>query len=886
MLMNLRLRRLKLRARAVFAPRRVERDLDEELAFHLERETHKHIANGISPAEARRRAMARFGSVTVAADGCRDARGTAFVDSVLRDVRYACRSFRRAPLVALTIVTTVGLGLGLVAAVFTLLNAVVFRADEVRNPHELFAVERPRSANAEPERFTRRQYEALVGETGVFSDAFAMGPDIDRWIDGRRLEGSLVTGNFFHVLGVSAARGRTLTPSDDERGGHQAIVLSHRAWSRHFGSDPGVLSRTVLLNGVPFQVVGVMPEGFRGLTVAAPDFWAPLSLLGQFRRIDDGRADSVGLRIVGRLKPGLSRGQALSELLVWDSRRAAGGSVGGRGPNLVLEPRQGTVPLSADVMLLFAPLFFAFGLILMIGCANVTNLLLARAVVRQREIGIRLAIGASRRRIIWQLLTESLLLALVSAAVAFGISRLVLQAGVYAMMSTWSLAFGDIRLAVPPADWRVALFLVAGALVSTMFFALAPALRATRLELVRAMRGEVVRDARPGRARNALVALQVTGSLLLLTCSAVFLRSAWAAATVDPGIRTADTVTVGIVNEQMRGAMLEAVRREPSVASVAASWPGGLGGRAALADGATGRSAVAYQFVSPEYFSVLGIDLVSGRGFAQTERSTSAAVAVVSQSVARQLWPGLDPVGQVLRLEPDPNGDTREPDDPPLLSRTVVVVGIARDVAGLRLAGVRLAAAGVYVPIGAEAAKTSLTMRVHGDPERARRALVERLTAIDPNMGEVITLRTLATMEAYFLGIPFWLTLVLGALALLLTLSGLFSVLSYLVEQRTREIGVRMALGATSRSIGALVLSQSARPVGVGLLLGGSLTAALGAALLATPAAEQIASTVRLFDPLAYAASLLCIVAACACAALIPALRAGRIDPVAALRQD
>ena len=197
-----------------------------------------------------------------------------------------------------------------------------------------------------------------------------------------------------------------------------------------------------------------------------------------------------------------------------------------------------------------------------------------------------------------------------------------------------------------------------------------------------------------------------------------------------------------------------------------------------------------------------------------------------------------------------------------------------------------MAGAGVYVPIGAEAARTALTMRVHGDSERARRALVERLTAIDPNMAEVTTLRTLASMEAYLLGIPFWLTLVLGALALLLTLSGLFSVLSYLVEQRTREIGVRMALGATSRSIGALVLSQSARPVAIGLLLGGSLTAALGAALLATPAAELIGSTVRLFDPVAYAASLLCIVTACACAALIPALRAGRIDPVAALRQD
>jgi predicted permease len=878
------LRRLKLWTRALLAPHRVERDLDEELAFHIERETQKHIANGLSPAEARTRAVARFGSVTVAADECRDARGTALVDRVVRDVRYAGRSFRRAPLVALTIVTTVGLGLGLVAVVFTLLNAMIFRVDEVRNPHELFAVGRQQSANAKPESFTRAQYETLVRETGVFSDAFAMTPEIDRWIDGQRMEGPLVTGNFFQVLGVSAARGRTLTPSDDEPG-RQTLVLSHRAWSRYFASDPGVLSRMVLVDRVPFQVVGVMPEGFRGLTVAAPDFWAPLSVLGQFRSTEKAREDAAGLGIIGRLKPGVSRGQALAQLLVWDSRDAAS-SVERPAANLVLESRQGTVPLSADVMLLFAPLFFAFGLILMIGCANVANLLLARAVARQREIGIRLAIGASRRRIIWQLLTESLLLALVSAVLAFGISRLVLEAVLYALTSTWASAFGDIRAAVPPADWRVALFLLAGAVVSTLFFALLPALQATRVELVRAIRGEVVRDARPGRARNTLVAFQVTGSVLLLICSAVFLRSAWAAAAVDPGIRTDDIVIMGIANEQMRGAMLEAVRREPLVASVAASWPGGLGGRSALANGATGRSTVAYQYVSPDYFGVLGIDLVRGRGFAATERSASAAVAIVSESVARQLWPDLDAVGQVLRLEPDPTSEGQQPDDPPLLARTVVVIGIARDVAGFRFAGVRMGTAGVYVPIGAEAANTALVMRVHGDSERARRALVERLSAIDPNMGEVTTLRTLASMEAYILGIPFWLTLVLGVLALLLTLSGLFSVLSYLVEQRTREIGVRMALGATGRSIGALVLSQSARPVGIGVLLGGSLTAALGAALLATPAAELIGSTVRVFDPVAYAASLLCIVTACACAALIPALRAGRIDPIAALRQD
>lgn len=220
-------------------------------------------------------------------------------------------------------------------------------------------------------------------------------------------------------------------------------------------------------------------------------------------------------------------------------------------------------------------------------------------------------------------------------------------------------------------------------------------------------------------------------------------------------------------------------------------------------------------------------DLVRGRGFAQAERSADVAVAVVSESAARQLWPGLDAVGQVLRLEPAPISERRQPDEPPLLSRTVVV-GVARDVAGIQFGGKRMAGAGM----------------------------------------------------------AFWLTVTLGGLALLLTLSGLFSVLSYLVEQRAREIGVRMALGATRRSIGALVLSQSARPVSLGLLLGGSLAAALGAALLATPAAEQIGSTLRLFDPVAYAASLLCIVPACACAALVPALRAGRIDPIAALRQD
>jgi putative ABC transport system permease protein len=890
-------RDLKLRVRALIARRRVERELGDEISFHIERETQKHIASGLSPAEARTRALARFGSVALAADHCRDARGTAYVDGCVRDILYAVRTFRRAPLAALTIVTTVALGLGLVAAVFTFFNVLVFRVDAVPNPAELFSVERPQTRDGERVRFTRPQYDALRRETSVFSDAFAELSDIDSRIDGRMMAGTLVTGNFFHVLGVNAALGRTLTPADDERFAPRPVmVLSHRGWSRLFASDTAVIGRSLLVNGFPYEIVGVMPEGFRGLSVGPPDYWAPLSLVGQVRPIHAGKEDNVGIDIIGRLKPGLSRRTATAGLVVWDAGRTDGVPAERRTANITLEPRQGTVPQPVEALLLFTPLFFAFGLILMIGCANVANLLLARAVSRQREIGIRLSLGASRRRIIRQLLTESLLLALASAALGFAISRVVLEATIYAVTSTMAPELAEIvRLSAPAADWRVLMFLLSGGIASTVFFGLAPALQATRLELVRTMRGELTRDSRPGRARNALIGVQVGASALLLICAAVFLRSALAASTVDPGVRTADTVIVEIVNEPFRGAMVQAVMAEPSVAAVAASSPDPLSrprvafaeisaSAGPAADRPAGKSTVAYKFVSPEYFEVLGIRVSRGRGFTQAERTGDAAVAVVSESTARQLWPNADAVGQVLRLEADPNSETPRRDEPALPSRTFTVVGVTRDVAVFRLA--QFKDAGVYLPTNAAIAKTSLTVRVHGDPEQARRALLQRLTTIDPNMGLVLTMRTVARMETYFLQIAFWLTFGLGGLALVLTLSGLFSVLSYVVAQRTKEIGVRMALGATTRNVVGLVLSQSLRPVVVGLVAGGGLAAALAIVLMSTPAAAQIGTIVHVFDPVAYAASLLFIVSACVLAAWAPAWRAARIDPIATLRND
>ena len=750
----------------------------------------------------------------------------------------------------------------------------------------------PESGNAGPVRFTLPQYEALRRESGVFSDAFAVLSDVTSRIDGRMMEGNIVSGNFFEVVGVGAALGRTLTPADDTGPGRPVIVLSHRGWSRLFANDPNVVGRLVLINGFRYEIVGVTPEGFRGLSFPSPDYWAPLALVGQIRPWLAGREQMLAIDVIGRLKPGLSERTALAGLTVWDSGSGSATSAGRSAPNITLQPRGTVMPFSPGVLLGFSPLFFAFGLILMIGCANVANLLLARAVARQREIGIRLSLGASRRRVVRQLLTESLLLALASAACALAISRVILDATTSVLMSTMPPELAEMAgLAAPGTDWRVAVFLVVSAIISTVFFGLVPALRATRLDLVRAVRGDqpslaLIRRASFGstsRGRNALIVVQVTASALLLICAGIFFRSALRSATVDPGLRLADNVLVEINNEPFRTAMLAAVAAEPFVRAVAASSPGPLSrpraafGSSTSAEATGAKPAVVYRFVSPEYFGVFDIAVLRGRIFTQADASSNAAVAVVSEATARHIWPASDAVGQVLRLEPDSNSET-------LPSQTFIVVGVVRNVPGFRLAG--FPEAGVYVPTRPANAETDLVVRVQGDPELARRALLERLTIIDPNMGQVMTMRTLGRLETYPLQVAFWLTVVLGALALLLTLSGIFGVLSYLVEQRTKEIGVRIALGATTGNVARLVLWQSLRLVGVGLVAGCGLAWVLATLLMTTPAAARIGNIVDVFDPLAYAASLLCIVPACALATLVPALRAARIDPIAILRQD
>jgi predicted permease len=817
-----------------------------------------------------------------------------------RDVVYALRTCRRAPLASLTIVATIALGLALVTVAFTVYNAVFLRVDAVRNPDELVAIERPeqpdmpRGGMRSLLPFSRREYDILRRDSGVLADA-AMTMTIRPRVEGQSTNGALVTGNFFQMLGVGPALGRTLTPADDDRAaGHQIIVLSARGWRRLFQNDPSIVGRSARLDGVPYDVVGVMPEEFRGLNVVAPDFWAPFSLASQFSkpyRSDDTFYTST----IGRLKPGITRETAEAALTAWASGRTDIRKAPRRAPGrFELYPDRGTMDPD-DYKAQILPIAFSFGLMLLIACANVANMLLARGVSRQREIGVRLSLGASRWRVVRQLLTESLLLAFAAAALGALLSRLLLEGALSAANRAMSAeAAARVNAAPLSMDWRILLFLVTGAIVSTMLFGLAPALRATRIELVRTMRGDVAKHVHPAVARRALITLQAGGAVLLLISAAVFLQNAFSASRIDFGLRTSDTLIVPVVHEPLRAAMLQEIEHHPAVASVAATSGSVGGGFLWYADvetdrldasEASRRTGTNYGFVSPNYFDTLGIDIVQGRAFRPTERTLDAGVALVSERFAHQRWPTQSAVGQTIRFEAALPHDPTNQDAARVPPRSFLVVGVAHDV-GRRFGGFGvLFTPGVYVPIDVESPLTGLALRVHGDPDTARKALLDRLVTIDPALGDIITLRSTVSAVTFGLWIAFWLTVIVAGLALLVTASGLFSVLSYLVEERRKDIGVRMALGATMRDIAGWVFLQMLVPVSVAIVAGASLVTPL-VKMIARWSPSDFASMTRVFDPLTFGASVTFIIAVCVLAAAVPALRAARVDPIETLRND
>jgi predicted permease len=868
-------RDLMLRLRALVRRRAVDEELDEELRFHLECETAKLVARGVDAGDARKQALARFGSRAGVADDCRDARGTAAIDTLGRDVVYAWRTCRRAPLAAVTIVATMTLGLGMATTAFSVFNAIFLRVDAVFEPDRLLTVRRPVNSRAWVP-FTRDEYDAFRRETTVFTDTAAILGGTGVRIDGRLARGRLVSGNFFQVLGVGPVLGRVLAPSDDRHDAATALVLSDHGWQRLFGRDPGAIGQRLRVNGADAAVVGIMPADVFGLSAAPPDFWAPLAALAQFDPSMRGREAGQALEVVGRLKPNLPVSVALDSLRQW----AAGPGVkrvGRETVSIALTPSTGLGPEAKEALPGFAPFFFAFGLVLLIGCANVANMLLARGLARQAEIGVRMSLGASRRRIARQLLTENLLLALAAAACAYPVARVFMRACLYAV-ATWSPPemAEQLDAVMPSLDWHVLLFLMTSAVGATLLFGVLPALQATRFDPMRAIRGELIQHVRPSRARQALVAAQVSASALLLITTALLLRGALTAAAADPGLRVQDTVIVSFTDEARREAILDAIAADPLVAMVAAASapdPGRSTRASALSTSIS--TPVTYAFASRDFFEVMGMRVARGRGFLPADRRSDAAVVLMSARAAARLWPDRDAVGQVVRLQLDST---------PV--QTFTVAGVMRNVPRPNGVITGPADVDVYLPADVHTAGTQLALRVRDDPFHARTRLLALLTAVDPSLGSVTTLRTMVSLLAFVMRALFAIGCTLAGLALMLTMSGLASVLSYVVAQRTREIGVRMALGASARSIVRLLIVESGVPVGVGLAVGALLAAAVAGALMASPLASTVDTVVRVFDPAAYALGLAVIVVACMVASTVPALRAVSVNPGMMLRKD
>jgi predicted permease len=880
-------RDLQLRLRALLRHRRVDDELDEELAFHLEMQARKLRGAGADDADAQRLARARFGSTALVADQCRDARGIGVVETLLQDVRYALRSFRRAPAFALTVVGTIALGLGLNTAVFTIFNAYVLKPFAVRDPYSLYAFEW-RSRAGQWRFLTWPEYEEFRRDNPVFSEVFAERRQLITRIEGHAAYTQLVSGNYFRMLGVDAAIGRVLEPADASAPGRAPVaVISHAFWQRAFGGDPAVIGRIIFVQGHPCEVIGVAREGFGGLDFAlSRDVWAPITLAPQ---LEDG-ADLFGpehprrVGIVGRLKPGVTVKAAEAALLAWAQATTRTFADDDKAAGVLVESRATSVPPTPMTMLAFAPIVAAFALVLLIACANVANMMLARGMARQREIGIRLTLGAWRARLVRQLLTESVLLALPAAAVGFAVSRVTIDAAVRIMFATLPSEFTEyMRVAPLPPDLRVLAFMLAAAVATGIVFGLAPALQTTRSNIVSMARGDFGSDFGPARLRRALVVVQITASVMLLITAAVLVRSAQRLSRIDPGVRTRDIITLD-VRDSERARVVAALGTHPIVV--------GIAGASAIPLDATAPDvalatldrpelvSVRYRYVSPSYFDVFDLPILSGRTFTTEEAEAGAPVAILSAAAAARLWPDQpqrDAVGRVLRVVPDRR--TR-PGARIARFQTVQVIGIARD-SGADLGKNGPLPAAVHFPASLTMAGSGLVVRVSGEPEAARRSLDTSLAVAAPGaVQEIHKLQEFVSGRVYPFRAAYWVAGVVGGLALLLTVSGLYGVLSYLVTQRAKEISIRMALGANTPTVVSLVIAQSMRLAAIGLPAGVLL--ALGAAMVFASKLVMIDT----FDAFAYLAGALAVFAACLAASFFPALRAARLDPMTILRAD
>ena len=808
------------------------------------------------------------------------------METLLQDIRYALRGLRKTPGFALIAVLTIGLAVGANTTVFTIMERFVLEplpgvpeTDRLVTPRTGAPGGGTWSVSYPDYRVWRegsRAFEGIAVESQIQLSLRTDGPAQRAW-------GSFSSWNLFQTLRVRPILGRAFSP-EDEAQATTTTVISHALWQRVFAGDSGVVGRHVLLNGNDFTIIGVAPRGFGGTEVGlAYDLWVPVTL-NDLLTPSRGALTSYGWRwldAVARLKPGVTIEQARQDLASLQ-RGLAQTQEEDRNTTAVVE-RFGDENAVSWFRPLTAALLGVTALVLLIACANLANLLLARAIARRREIGIRLAVGAGRARLVRQLLTESVLLAL-------GGGALGILVAMWGRDSVWAFVpAAPVPISFEmPLDTRVLGFALLATLFTGVVFGLIPALQASRIELVPALRdGAAAGPARRSRLQATLVAAQVALAVVSLVCAGLFVRGLQRAQSVDTGIGDPDGVLLVGTNLFLGGytsdstgrpvleRLLAEVRALPGVrsASVATLVPLGFGGRSSSSFDIEGyefrpdeNGAIPWSLVGSDYFETVRTPLLRGRGITAEDRRESQRVAVVNEAFARRYWPGREALGRQLRF----SGGTWR-----------TVVGIARD--GKYESLSEPAQPVVFVPIQqGYSSGFTLHVRTDGDPRRLQQALRAIFERVDPNLpfNDVRTFAQNMAAVTFVQDMGASMLAAFGLLALLLAAIGLFGVLSYSVAQRTREMGVRIAIGASRRDVLGLVVGRAMRLTALGLGIGIVLAAGAGQLLR-----SQIFGVSPL-DPATFVTVVALLSAVAFLAAWLPARRAARVDPIIALQAE
>ena len=911
---------LRYRLRALFRRNAMERELSAELQFHYEHQVEKLIGAGVPAEEARRRARYAMGGLDQVKEECRDARGTSPFESLLRDVRHGVRQLRKRPAFALVVILSLALGIGANTAIFTLIDTVLLRSLPVADPSSLQFVARyqPAFGPTPGYGYGHLEFRRLRDANPVFTDLAAYGVTrLNVSIDGSiepTAEGHLVSGTYFQVLGIHATSGRTIAPQDDERpNGHPVAVLSYNYWKRRFTGDQSVLGRTISLSGVPFTIVGVTPSGFVGLEVGRaaeiflPVMMQPTVMPASENWLGESILRATWLTIVGRLRPGVTPHQATGAVATLDvldplmTKPSMPGETSRR-----IEERLGVTPAATGLSTLrqqySQPLFILMivvGVVLMIACANVATLILARGTMRGPEFSMRLALGAGRRRLVQQLLVENVVLAL-----AGGVGGLLLARWATTLLVTFmSTGRTPIVLNLEP-DPRILAFTAFVSLATGILCGIIPALRATRVDVIAGLRLRGRSQAGgtgwagPGRM---LVVSQVALCVLLLFGAGLFVRSLQKIDAQDDGV---DREQVHIIRVEPRGSdqrgipgtserlhaiyldLIQRVRaihgvRAAGLANLAPTTPSNFMEPLQMPSGETVR--IARVMVYPGYFETMGIPIVAGRDLDDRDLAADGLHSiVVNEAFVRQYLNGQSPVGKrfayregVSRANPAGTELFRE------------VVGVVKDTryASLRTPTVPL----IFQPfLQTRTGRGQMTLHVRttGDSASVVAGIREAVQRIDPNM-PLFAMQTLATQVDAVLGrerLVATLSTLFSLLALLLAVIGLYGLMAFSVVNRTGEMGIRMALGAARPRVVRLVMREALLLVAVGLALG--VPAAFVAGRMAASKVSGLLFGLTSTDPLTMTGAVAILTLAAAAASYLPAARASRVDPMVALRNE